>query len=227
MSVEGKKEQNLGAPNCCPLPKGARVCPGHAVRNSIPPGRAQGWGPGGGVVCGTGRLSKSRVAAAVLPHVWKLLGQPRWSCACSQDGLALPQSPYFTPGSPTGTTSPCQLRRLPGGKERLDLNVQSMQIPSFSVSLSLSLALSEVLFFVFLPPKQDTLVQTPLKTEEGFLIAPVSTCHGVFGSVLAEPTQGESGPLPVHWPPPSDLTGKQVLPLVTSVPNSSPVLTCL
>lgn len=85
---------------------------------------------------------------------------------------------------------------------------------SLSFSLPLSLALSAVLFFCFfLPPKQDILVQTPLKTEEGFLSPPVSTCHGVFGSVLAESTRGESGPLiSVHCPPPSDLTGKQVLP---------------
>lgn len=58
----------------------------------------------------------------------------------------------------------------------------------FSPSVSL-------VFFFFLPSKQDTLVQTAFKTE-GFLVPPVSTCPVVFASVHAKPTQGERGPHP-------------------------------
>lgn len=43
------------------------------------------------------RLSKSQVAAAVLPRVWKLLGQPRCSCACSQGVLAAASVPLLHP----------------------------------------------------------------------------------------------------------------------------------
>lgn len=61
----------------------------------------------------------------------------------------------------------------------------------FCLSLSFSLALSEVL--LFLPGKQDT-VQTPLKTEEGFHVPPVSAPHVVIGSVLAKPQAARRQP---------------------------------
>lgn len=68
-----------------------------------------------------------------------------------------------------------------------------MQILSLHLSLSLSVSLSQKYYFFFFNLANDT-VQTPLKTEEGFRMPPVSTPHVVVGSVLAKPQAGRWKP---------------------------------
>lgn len=146
-----------------------------------------------------------------------------------------PSLPYFAHGSTTGATSLCLLRSLPWGGIKVaksawaecTIYANSLCLSLLSVCLCLtpSLSLFSQNYYFFLP----------LKTGEGFLAPLVSTLHVVFGSVLASPRR-DIVTLPpssiwlgvLQLPLPTDPTGKQVLPVATSIPNlSSPFLTFL